>query len=290
MRTVKILCLAAGFLCVTTAAAERLVTEVVTVGYRPVEEVIEILRPLVPRPGSISGAYGKLVIRTTPENMRELKEILATLDKAPANLLVSVRHTLTSDVQRDLAEAHGEVRGGDVGVSAGSRRGNRGLVVSGGDESANARVRIERSRSTSEDADVQRMRVLEGKEAFIQTGQSVPTTQRNVIVSGQGVTTIQDSVTYRNVTSGFYVRARLTGEDRVTVEIFPSRNTLSRQGGGRIDTREASTVVSGRLGRWMEIGGIDQSAVSSRSGIGASASSTRSAAHAIYLKVDELSR
>lgn len=283
----RIACLAAALLGARAVCAERLVTEVVTVGYRPVEEVVEILRPLVPSPGGISGAYGKVVIRTTPENMREVKEILATLDKAPANLLISVRHTLTSEVERDLAEVYGEVRGGDVSVSAGSRGGgNRGLVVSGGGEDARARARIERTQRASDDTNVQRMRVLEGKEAFIQAGQSVPYAERNVVVTGQGVTTIQDSVSYRNVTSGFYVRPRLNADDRVTVEIFPQRNTLAR--GGRIDTREASTVVSGRLGRWMEIGGVDQSSSSSRRGIGSSTRSASSAGHTIYLKVDKL--
>ena len=285
MRIIRLVLLAAALLGAGQAAAERMVTEVVTVGYRPVEEIIEILRPLVPRPGSVSGAYGKLVIRTTPDNMRELKEILATLDKAPANLLVSVRHTLTSEVERDLTEVYGEVRGGDVSAAAGTRRGNRGVVISGGGDDASARVRIDRSRSAADDNDVQRMRVLEGKEAFIQSGSSVPERSRNVIVSGQGVTTIQESTSYRNVGSGFYVRARLNGADRVTVEIFPQRNTLS---GGRIETREASTVVSGRLGRWMEIGGVDQSSVSSRRGIGASSSTSASSGHAIYLKVDRL--
>jgi hypothetical protein len=35
------------------AAAARMVTEVIPVGYRNAEEVLEILRPLVPPPGRI---------------------------------------------------------------------------------------------------------------------------------------------------------------------------------------------------------------------------------------------
>lgn len=289
MRILKVACLLAALLGAGVAAAERLVTEVITVGYRPVEEIIEIIRPLVPRPGSVSGAYGKLVIRTTPENLRELKEVLATLDKAPTNLLVSVRHSLTSEVQRDLTEVFAEVRSGDVSVSTGRGAGRgRGLAVGVEDGNSSAGVRIDQTRRSSNDDDVQRVRVLEGKEAFIQAGQSVPTTERSVVVTGQGITTINDSVSYQNVTSGFYVRARLNGADRVTVEIFPQRNTLGRA--GRIDTQEASTVVSGRLGHWMEIGGVDQSSSSSGSGIGASRRSSSSAGHAIYLKVDALAR
>lgn len=266
-------------------AAQALVTEVFTIGYRPVDEMIGILRPLVPPPGSVSGAYGKIVVRTTPENMRDVREILATLDRAPANLLVSVRHSMNEEVRRDLYEAFGQVGGDDAAVSTGRRaEGGGGLVIRHED----AGVRVDRSRSTVEDAGTQRVRVLEGKEAFIRTGQSVPVTEERVVTQG-GVTTIQRSTAYRNVDSGFYVRARLADDDRVNVEIFPRRNRLAGDSGA-VDVREASTVVSSRLGRWMEIGGVDSRAARSTREIGARSGEQRTGGSVTYLKVERLDR
>ena len=77
--------LCACLLIVSTGAmAERMVTEVLPVGYRDAGELAEILRPLVPPPGSVSSLYNQLIVKTTPAGMREVKQVLATLDRAPA--------------------------------------------------------------------------------------------------------------------------------------------------------------------------------------------------------------
>jgi len=120
---------AAGMLA-PLARGEEMVTEVITVGFRSADELIAILRPLVPRPGSVSGLSNKLVIRTTPSNLAEIRSILAELDRAPANLLISVRHEIDEEIRRDLLEAFGEVREGDVTVSTGRTAGSgTGLTV-----------------------------------------------------------------------------------------------------------------------------------------------------------------
>ncbi|NIN37286.1 MAG: hypothetical protein GTO67_00730 [Gammaproteobacteria bacterium] len=268
--------------------ASGMVTEVIAVGNRPVDEMIAILRPMVPRPGSVSGAYGKIIIRTTPENMREIRTILATLDRPPANLLISVRHSLTDEVRRDLYEAFGEVRSGDVGVSTGRDAGSgRGLVISHEEGEQTAGVRVDKARNVGAEDVTQRVRVLEGKEAFIQSGQSVPVTETQRVVSGTGATTVRRSTSYRNVDSGFHVRARLSGDDRVTVDIFPQRNRIDAQS-GVIDVREASTVLSGRLGRWMQVAGVGGTADESRREIGASSGTSTRSDFNVYLKVERL--
>jgi hypothetical protein len=278
--------LAAALCPVPAWSAGAMVTEVFTIGYRPVDEMIQILRPMVPRPGSVSGAYGKIVVRTTPDNMREVKEILASLNQAPANLLISVRYSMNEEVRRDLYEAFGEIGGDTAGISAGrSADGGRGLVIRHED----AGVRIDQRQGSGTDAGTQRVRVLEGKEAFIGAGRSVPVTEERVVTSGSGVTTVQRSTGFRSVDNGFYVRARLQGSDRVSVEVFPQHNRLA--GDSRsIDVREASTVVSSPLGRWMEIGGVDSASKSSTREIGAASDATRNSDYITYLKVDRLDR
>ena len=282
--------LAAGVPISASLASDGMVTEVIEIGYRPVEEMVEILRPLVPRPGSVSGAYGKIVIRTTPQNMREIKSILAELNRGPANLLISVSHTLNEEIRRDLYQVYGEARGDNASVSVGEKpRSGGGLRIGteGGDVSASGR--IDRSESNAIASGTQRLRVVEGREAFIRSGQSVPISEERVVISADGVKTVQRSTGFRTVESGFYVRARLAGDDSVTVEIFPSDNRLD-PASGRVDVREAATVVSSPLGRWMEIGGVSAAASASRRGIGSSASTSTSSDYSTYLKVEILER
>jgi type II secretory pathway component GspD/PulD (secretin) len=289
-RFLALMLLAGGLPLAGAFAASGMVTEVFTIGYRPVDEMIQILRPMIPGPGSVSGAYGKIVVRTTPANMREIKEILATLNRAPSNLLISVRHSMNEEVRRDLYEAFGEVSGSNVGLSTGRGSGSgRGLVIRHQDGDQEAGVRLDKTQAVASDHGTQRVRVLEGKEAFIRSGQSVPLTGERVVVSSTGVTTVQTSTGFRNVDSGFTVRARLNDNDRVTVEIFLRHNRLD-SGSGAIDSREASTVVTSPLGRWMEIGRIGAASSGNTRAIGTSSSTTTSSGTATYLKVERLDR
>jgi len=267
-------------------AAERMVTEVIPVGYRDADDVAEILRPLVPPPGSVSSLYNQLIVQTTPANMRELKQLLASIDRAPANLLISVKHIADDEVRRDLAQVFGQVRSGDVSVSSGRSTARRpGLTVIGGDDQSSAGVNVVRSNTAQSTADVQTVRVLEGKEAFIATGTAVPLRQQSTIVQ-QGRVVVQSGVTYAQADSGFYARPRLSG-DQVTLDIFSTDNRFR---GSNIETREAATSVSGPLGRWMEIAGVSSTAGRSRNDIGRSVSRDRTSDHRIYLKVTRLPR
>ena len=266
-------------------AAEQMVTEVLTIGYRTADELLPIIKPFVPPPGTVAGFKNQLVIKTTPSNLEEIKSVLATLDRAPANLLISVRNSISAEVRRDLASAFATVDAGNVQATVGQQMSG-GVTISSSSGNSSAGVQVSSTSSSSRDRDVQRIRVLEGCEAFIQAGQQVPTAAQTVVVTGNTVTHVQ-VVEYQNVSRGFYVLPRLSG-DRVTLQISQHRDTLSASGGGSIDTRSASTVISGRLGRWMEIGGVDQQQSSSTSGIAASTTSSGSSRYGIFIKVEKL--
>ncbi len=266
------------------AAAARMVTEVIPVGYRDAEEVIEILRPLIPPPGSISALYNKLIVKTTPENLRELKQVLQSIDRPPANLLVSVKHLIDEEVRRDLAQAFGEVQSGDVTVSTGrTAKRRRGLTIEYADGESSGGVNVVQGRRRLDSENVQTVRVLEGKEAFIGTGTAVPFPGQTTIVQ-DGRVIVQSTATYAEATNGFYVRPRLAG-DRVTLEIFPSANRFR---GGKIEIREASTTVSGRLDRWMEIAGVSGSESQSRNEIGRASTRRSTSDYVVYVKVTRL--
>jgi len=84
-------------------AAETQVLEVIPLGYRQAEDVIPMLRPLLAPGGTITGMKNQLVVRTTPSNLTELKQVLATVDAAPRRLMISVRQSAGMDVSRDAA-------------------------------------------------------------------------------------------------------------------------------------------------------------------------------------------
>ena len=254
---------AAALLCVAgVAGSQTTVLEVVPLRYRTAQEVIPIIQPMLAREGSVSGLQGQLIVRTTPANLEEVKRILASIDTVPRQLLITVRQDADTDRSRASAEVSGSVGGEHGRVTIPGSRDPRGgnVVIREGDD--RLRVEAAEGRSVESDRNAQAVRVMEGREAFVRVGQSVPVRERQVrrvVINGQVVEQVVDGTQYRDVTTGFYVLPRLSG-DRVTLDVSPQRETLSRQIPGAVNVQSLVTTVSGRLGEWMEIGGVSQDA------------------------------
>ena len=265
--------------------------EVIPLHYRTAEEVIPILEPMLERGGTLSGFRGQLIVRTTPENLVEIKRILASVDTAPRQLLITVRQDASGDLRRRALDVSGNV-GNDnarVVVPPTSRERQGGRVVVRESDSV-VRAHAIESASSASDRNTQTLRVSEGREAFIQVGQSVPVRGRQVtrsVVGGQVVEQVVDSTDYRDVTTGFYVRPRLAG-NRVMLDISPQRESLSNDVRGGVNVQRVVTTVSGRLGEWIEIGGIGQDATGQQAVLLGRASSSGTERRRVLVKVDEV--
>jgi type II secretory pathway component GspD/PulD (secretin) len=130
------------------------------------------------------------------------------------------------------------------------------------------------------------VQVIEGGRALIRVGQSVPVRNRQVIdtPSGRSVTATTDFV---EADTGFYVVPRVAGE-QVTLEIFTAADTLRTSRPAGVNVQQVQTVVSGRLGQWIEIGAIDQQASQRDSELLARSRDARSDNRRVLVKVDEI--
>lgn len=265
--------------------------EVIPLHYRTADEVIPVLRPMLAPEGTLSGFKGQLIVRTTPENLAEIKRILATLDSAPRQLLITVRQDADINRQRSTAEVSGNVGGENARVivpPAGRERQGGSVVLREGD--SRIRAHVVESGSAVTDRNTQTLRVMEGREAFISAGHSVPVRGRQVtrsVVGGRVVEQVVDTPQYRDVSTGFYVRARVAG-DRVILDVSPQRETLSKGIRGGVNVQRVVTSVSGRLGEWMELGGVGQSATAERSALLGHTSSAARDDRRVLIKVEEV--
>ena len=146
------------------------------------------------------------------------------------------------------------------------------------------RGRVLSSQSAATDRGVQTVQVLEGNEALIRVGQSVPIRSGNVILTPLSAQ-ISESVEYRDVDTGFRVRPRVNG-DRVTLEISSRRDTLADPNTQTFNVQRIDTVVSGRLGEWMDIGGVDQSRVQNEGSTLSRRTGSVSDDRKVFVKVD----
>lgn len=271
------------FVWVNLAWAANTVIETIQLKYRNAEQVLPMIRPLVDKEGAVTGINNQLIIRTTPRNLEQIKSILAQIDTRPRRLMITVKQNARLEDQKTGTGISGNIeigKDGRVSVKGSKVRPNV-EIRQGGSEVG---LDVHSTRSISDDATTQKIQVLEGYPAFIQTGSAIPLPQQTIISNGQN-TTITNSVTYQDVTTGFNVIPRIQG-DQVTLEIQPRKNVLGH--GGTVQIQEAATIVSGRLGEWIEIGGIGQEAHQEGAGTVYSTRSTSNKTGSILLKVEEL--
>jgi type II secretory pathway component GspD/PulD (secretin) len=270
--------------------AQNTVLEVIPLRYRTAQEVIPIIQPMLAREGSVSDFQGQLVVRTTPANLDEIKRVLASIDTVPRQLLITVRQDAEADRSRSTAEVSGSIRGDHGRVTVPGSRDPRGgnVVLREGDDSV--RLQVLEGTGSQSDRNTQSLRVMEGREAFVRVGQSVPVRGRQVqrsVVGGRVVEQVVETAQYRDAATGFYVLPRVTG-DRVTLNISAQRETLSKQAHGGVNVQSMVTTVSGRLGEWMEIGGIGQDASGQQSVLlGRTTTATRDSGR-VLIKVEDV--
>lgn len=284
-------CFAVALMLLTSLApAQTSVLEVFTLKYRTAEQVIPVVQPMLKSGGSVSGLQNQLIVRATPGNLEEIRRIVASVDAQPRRLLITVKQDADAATDRRAAEVSGSARI-DNGIRVtvpGTVDSRAPHVGAGPDDGLRARV-IDTRRAESE-RNLQTVQVLEGNTAFIRIGQSLPVPRQQVVqtvIGGRVVTQVVDNVEYRDVGTGFHVLPRVAG-DRVTLDINPQHDTPNRQLSGAINMQRVATTVSGRLGEWIEIAGLDQDRSREQSVLLGRASSSASDNRRILVRVEEL--
>jgi type II secretory pathway component GspD/PulD (secretin) len=269
----RIVLLAMAILANSPTLADELA--IIELHHRRADDVIPIVQPFLEAGGVLTGADDKLFVRSSPANLAQIREAVAAIDRPQRQLLITVGQG--NAAARDGTSLRGSATIGSGDVQVGVNRppaGESGATV------------ITRSRSVQTDQqNTSSVRALEGTEAYISVGQSVPITSTTV-TTGRYPPLAQQSTSYRDVTSGFYATARVSG-DLVTLEIS-SRQQAYRPRDETIDTRGVTSVVTGRLGEWIELGAVRESQSGSGSGLLVWGRHTGSSEYSASVKVDEI--
>lgn len=240
-----------------SAPAEENTIEVVELQYRSAADLIPVLEPLVGDNSAITGRGSRLLIRAPAAELAQIRNIIAQLDRAPRNLLITVEQTTGYALAGNGGEFNARAGGFVADIPAQEAAARQHDQAESGASNFGVRTRVHSTRRADDGTLRQSIRVLEGHDAFIATGQDVPTADATQIVHGSTIVST-GSIDYRTVQSGFLVLPRVNGEV-VTLTITPQRARLSAGGGGIINTQMASTTVSGKLGEWIDFGAEQQS-------------------------------
>jgi hypothetical protein len=261
-----------GWLACNAVLAQELA--IIELRHRRAVDVIPVVQPLVEPGGVVSGVDSKLLVRTSPANLAQIRAAVEAVDRPQRQLLITVGQGTVTDSDSARARGAATIGGGDVQIGV-----NRPPSAQSGVQGS-----VRGSSQQASLRNVSSIRTLEGSETWIAVGQSVPFSTTTVTPGWNG--TVQRSTTFRDVSSGFFATARVNG-DLVTLEISPRQQQFRPSGtGGTVQTQGASTVVSGRLGEWMQVGAVRQASSGSEAGLLVWGRQTGSAEYSAWVKVD----
>ncbi len=260
--------------------------EIIPLHNRPAEELVPVIKPMLDADDSLTGQGFQLILRSDERKLAQIRALVRQLDTAPKQLLISVFQGSERDMR--ALDVSGQFRyrdeDADIRVGSGGRPPHAGADVHYGTRGAAVSGSTLSTRGRLSDNPIHQLRISEGNEGYIETGESIPYFSGDLWL-GAHRPFLEGSVDYRDVTTGFYVLPRVHG-DQVSVEISPHKDALSSSYGGAIDTQSAATRVTGPLGQWMPIGGVTEQTSRYRSGIGTRATTQSRNNDSIWIKAE----
>ncbi|NWD27402.1 secretin [Pseudomonas yamanorum] len=193
-------------------------TEVVPLSNRTSADLLPVAQNFIGNDGTVSAYGNQLIVNAEPDKIQGLRALLSQLDTPSKRLLITV------DTNENNQQSNGN---------------NQTQVITYSTE--------------SRDGGIQQIQASEGVPALIQVGQSVPLTTTQPDAYGRP----QNQTQYRNVTQGFYVTASVTGET-VHLSISTNRDRMSQERPDVVNVQSTDTTVSGRLGEWITLAGINR--------------------------------
>jgi type II secretory pathway component GspD/PulD (secretin) len=248
---------------IASAVARELELEIIQLRHRLVRDVIPQLQPLLDPAGTLTGNASQLIVRTTPENLEEIRTALGALDVAATRLVISVSQARVG-TQSDL-NAGGTVTYSTTGNAAGP--GSLALEAD-----------VLSTRQDAHNQVLQSVLVLDGQAALINIGQSSPVPFVLGYGLGPGAPGLRVGVDYQSVSSGFYVTPHLFGEN---VELALNARLQQGNPADVVQSNGAAVTVSGRLGSWIPVGGTRQQSGNIGGNVQAG-----SASYQLWVKVD----
>ena len=205
-------------LLLTVSVSAMADTEVVNLSNRTSADLLPVAQNFIGKDGTVSAYGNQLIVNADPAKIQGLRTLLAQLDTPAKRLLITV------DTNENNQQNSGD-----------------------------SQTRIISYGTTSRDGGIQQIQASEGVPALIQVGQSVPLTTTQQDSYGR----LQNQTRYRNVTQGFYVTASVTGET-VHLAISTNRDRMSQERPDVVNVQSTDTSVSGRLGEWISLAGINR--------------------------------
>lgn len=245
------------------------VMDVIALKYRPASEIQALIAPLLEPTDRVIANGLTLILKTTPQRLAEIKQLIAKLDTGLTNLLITVvqGQNISVDDFNASAKLHADFSLNRPSLS-----------------NINIKGHYYQTKNKNTIDNTQTLRTIEGRAAYIRVGKVHPVEHIQLQSQGFGYPLVASHTDYIEATTGFEVVPRLTANG-VLLTISPWAEHLNNST-DQITTQGAQTTIRVRLGTWVEIGGNTESSRHNRDGISRKVRRTQTGDTHILIKVD----
>jgi type II secretory pathway component GspD/PulD (secretin) len=253
------------------SAAQQLT--IIPLKYRQADELVDTIKPFLGAGETVTSRGYDIYLNAHPDTTQNIRALIARMDKEPAQLLISINNGNISSGNRAGYSIDGSLHKNNVQIGLGDRAVQNDISLHAS----------EQTRYSSESS-FPSIRATEGQPALIYGGSILPvkTIQRGI---SNGRRIERETYNYRPVQSGLYVTARLSGEN-VILEIEQRHD--SAQTTGAISVSGLNTTAQGKLGEWIELGGVETATRHDSSGISGRSAQTNIAGNTVSIKVERI--
>lgn len=270
-------------LLVSTVQADSI--SIIQLQHRPAEEVIPIVEPMLGADDAISGQGFKIFLQSSPATVARIRSMVEVLDTPAKILQVSVFQGSDRDLGQLGISTNIQIDSGDASVDigdGGDDNDDAGGSVTYSTDDGSVSIDGVRTRRSLRDNPIHHVRVTEGTEAYIETGERIPYFYGAAWGGRRG---FAGGVEYKDAITGFYVLPRIRG-DNVVLEVSPFKSSRSSTERGNIDTQSAATTITGRIGEWLLIGGVTEQVERSQSATGTTIATQSRNDSSIWIKAE----
>ena len=220
--------------------AETMQLEKIELQHIPARDVIPLIKPFLAENAVISAKGYTIIVKTTAENMPQVKALIHDLDIPTKQLQITVsldpRVILQSQIENTSQQTPQANKTTAENKSATSPEADADTTV------------IYKTTGREVDPGIQIIKVLQNRWSMVRTGQSIPIKKRTRNPDG----TITESLSYQQINQGLRIKPHLEGQ-QVTLNVQPFYEADNQTGPGEKLYYKQEKIATAMLGKWFGI-------------------------------------
>jgi len=220
---------------------------------QPGQVLLSTIEPLYGNSAKISARNNTLIVKAPRHILLEIEQLLKEIDKPLHNLLIEVASSLDGQGHYQQDSIEGRIKIGDDTVirSRAPKQHSPGTTIRYKKDGSVIKTTHTRQSISRSNPNNFKVRAVEGTWSQIQIGRKVPYYSSSYRTPyGR-----KNSVELVDVSSGFEVYPTLN-DNHVTLKVRPYNSSLNRANPGQINIRSVDTIITGKVGQWIYLGGV----------------------------------